>query len=303
MSLDARILRYFVRVAELGSLTHAARALHVAQPALSQRIASLEDHLGVQLLLRSSRGVELTEEGRQLLAHAHDVLERFRAIEEEIGRKSDTLRGAVTVGMPAPVANAVIVPLVNAVSAAYPDLRLHIEELRTASLLEGLRSGHFDVAVTAQAGDNSRIEAEPFAQESLHLVGPANADLGETVRFEDLFELPLILSSRMNAQRSAMTLIARRMKGRLHVVLESTSLPTTKRLIAAGDRYAIMTWSAAEEELTSGTLRAARIVEPDLERPLYLCRLRDRRHSAAVQAVAAELRAIAGELARNGMFR
>ncbi|SCW39296.1 LysR family transcriptional regulator, nitrogen assimilation regulatory protein [Sphingobium faniae] len=303
MSLDVRILRYFVHVAELGSLTLAARALNIAQPALSQRMASLEDHLGAQLLLRSSRGVELTEEGRRLLDHARYILERFRTIEEEMGRKADVLRGTVTVGMPAPAANVLLVPLVKRIEAAFPELRLRIEEMRTSSLLEGLLASHFDIVVTAQTGESNRVEAELLAQENLHLVAAAPSDLGETVDFHQLFGLPLIISSQINAQRSAMALIARRMEGALDVVLESTSLPTTKKLIAQGGRYAIMTWSAVVDEVARGTLVASRIVEPHLARPLYLCQLRDRRYSTAVQTVAAELRAVAEGLVENDIFR
>lgn len=303
MPLDIRVLRYFVQVAELGSMSLASRALNIAQPALSQRMASLENHLGVQLLLRSPRGVELTESGQRLLDHARELLERVRAIEEELGRESGVLRGSVMLGLPAPAANILLVPLFRRLRDAHPELRLRIEEARTHNLLSGLLAGHFDLAVTSHVGESGRIEAEPLATESLHVVGAASSGLGETIAFKDLSDLPLAISSQVNEQRTAMGLIARRMKSPLHIVLESTSLPTTKRLVQDGDLFAIMTRSAAVEEVEAGTLRAARIVEPELPRPLFLSQLRDRRHSAAVQTVAAAIRACIGELSAAARFR
>ena len=92
------------------------------------------------------------------------------------------------------------------------------------------------------------------------------------------------------------------MKGRLDIVLESTSLPTTKRLVAAGDLFAIMTWSSVVEEVQQGTLRAAKITNPELPRQLFLCRVRDRRHSSAVQAVVNATREIVTEAIRDGIF-
>ena len=66
--MDARRLRYFVTVAQLGSFSAAARRLHIAQPALSRQVKALEAMLGVALLVRDARGVSLTHEGEELLA-------------------------------------------------------------------------------------------------------------------------------------------------------------------------------------------------------------------------------------------
>ena len=73
-NLDFRRLRYFVKVAELGSLTRAAEALHMAQPALSQHIRGLEDEIGAKLLARGPRGVTLTEAGQRMLEESRAML-------------------------------------------------------------------------------------------------------------------------------------------------------------------------------------------------------------------------------------
>ena len=69
--MELRQLRYLIGVSEAGGVLAASRSLHVAQPALSQSIAALEEELGVRLFLRTHRGMTLTPEGRTLVEHAH----------------------------------------------------------------------------------------------------------------------------------------------------------------------------------------------------------------------------------------
>jgi LysR family transcriptional regulator, hca operon transcriptional activator len=88
--MELRHLRYFVAVAEEGSLTVAAeRRLHTAQPSLSRQIRDLEHEIGTQLLIRSARGVELTDAGRVFLDHARLTLAQVEATREAQGERRD----------------------------------------------------------------------------------------------------------------------------------------------------------------------------------------------------------------------
>ena len=72
--MNFRRLKYFVKIVDIGSLTQAAEVLHIAQPALSQQVATLEGELDQQLLIRTKRGVTPTEAGKILYAHARTIL-------------------------------------------------------------------------------------------------------------------------------------------------------------------------------------------------------------------------------------
>lgn len=72
--MNLRRLKYFVKIVDIGSLTQAAEVLHIAQPALSQQVATLENELDQQLLIRTKRGVTPTEAGKILYAHARTIL-------------------------------------------------------------------------------------------------------------------------------------------------------------------------------------------------------------------------------------
>ena len=89
--MELRHLRYFVAVAEAGSLTVAARKLRTSQPSLSRQIRDLEDEVGAQLLTRRARGIELTPAGRAFLEHARTVLSQV----EGLKRQSKLLAGSL----------------------------------------------------------------------------------------------------------------------------------------------------------------------------------------------------------------
>lgn len=126
--MDLRALRYFLSVAQLGSITRAAQALNVAQPALSRQIRKLEEELGVTLLLRRPRGVELTPAGARLLERAEAVFRSLREAAEEL--RSDTMEGVgrISLGVP-PAMGVMLVPeLMRRFRAAQPRAALHVRE-------------------------------------------------------------------------------------------------------------------------------------------------------------------------------
>src|SRR5690606_41129247 len=99
MSLDLRRLRYFVAIAEAGSLTRAARLLRIAQPSLSHHLAEIEAHLGTRLMNRSTRGIELTETGQTLLRHGQLVLKEVERAEQAVREQAAEPSGTVTIGL------------------------------------------------------------------------------------------------------------------------------------------------------------------------------------------------------------
>ena len=97
--MELRHLRYFVAVAEAGSLTLAAqRELHTSQPSLSRQIRDLEDEVGAQLLTRSARGIELTPAGRAFLDHARSVLSEVAAATEAARRMAHPAKPCFVIG-------------------------------------------------------------------------------------------------------------------------------------------------------------------------------------------------------------
>src|SRR5262245_19763197 len=109
--MELRQLRYFVGVAEAGSLLKASSRLHVAQPALGQQVAALEDELGSKLFERSSRGMSLTEAGRTFLEHAKAVLANVERARAAVRETAAVPRGEVVIGFPTTIALAATLPI------------------------------------------------------------------------------------------------------------------------------------------------------------------------------------------------
>lgn len=148
MTPELRQLRYFVAVAEERNLTRAARRLHIAQQSLSQQIRSLEAQLGVTLLERHARGVELTDIGRVLLREARPVLAQADRAIGAVRRAARGEPGELRVGFLSSVANYLMPPIVRAFGDRHPAVTLHAEDSKIADLVAGLREGRLDAGLS-----------------------------------------------------------------------------------------------------------------------------------------------------------
>ncbi|MBU3739899.1 MAG: LysR family transcriptional regulator, partial [Rhodoferax sp.] len=168
--MDLKQLRYFVRVAELGSFTRAASALAVAQPVLSRQIRLLEVELRQNLLVRNGRGAAPTEAGKVLLAHGRGILHQVERAHEDLGRVRGALAGRVAVGLPTSLARALTVPLTRRFRETLPQASLSISEGLSVAMLESLLNGRLDIAVLYNAQPSAGIDIEPLLREDLVLV-------------------------------------------------------------------------------------------------------------------------------------
>ena len=146
-SVDLRLLRYFLAVAEESHLTKAAARLGIRQPPLSQQIRVLEQELGVTLFHRLPRGMELTESGRALLDDARNIVALVDQAVEGVRRVSQGEAGRLTVGFTGSAAFHPFVPsVIRRFRETAPNVRLVLEESSTGELMEAVGAGRVDVA-------------------------------------------------------------------------------------------------------------------------------------------------------------
>jgi DNA-binding transcriptional LysR family regulator len=145
--LDVTRLRVLVAVAQHGSVTKAARALHYAQPSVSHHLARLEAETGARLFQRAGRGIRLTEAGRTLAERAAEVFGRLDAAEHELAAIAGLAAGRVRLAA-FPSAFATVVPsAVTRFAASHPGLELTLVEAEPPAALRMLRAGEVDVAM------------------------------------------------------------------------------------------------------------------------------------------------------------
>ena len=167
--MELRQLEYFVAVARHRHFGRAAEAAYITQPALSQQVRRLEAELGVALLRRTSRGVELTPAGADLLAHAETILAEVTGARSAMDEHAGVVRGAVRVA--ATAADAVRLPeVIAAFHREHPGVRIALRQASAAEALELVRSGAVDLAVLSLAGDPGGLTVTPLAEEPLRLI-------------------------------------------------------------------------------------------------------------------------------------
>lgn len=295
--MDIKGLRYFVAIVDCGSLTKAAEQVCVAQPALSQQLASLEAELGVPLLLRSPKGVAPTEAGMALYRNARTIMKQLELTRSEVRASGSGVSGTVAVGLPTTAASVLAMPLVREVRATYPDIRLQLFESMSGYIGELLANSRLDFAILFRESDSRAVELEPLAEESLCLIGqpfgasPLSA-AQSTIALKSLDGLPLVLPSGGQGLRLLVERTFAQAGITLNVVADLDSLPCL--LSAAQEGLACTILPASALAATGTTIPGWRIT-PDIRRTLSLCWPRSTPRTPAATAVEKVLRKIVVE--------
>ncbi|MGD9866092.1 MAG: LysR family transcriptional regulator [Pseudodonghicola sp.] len=148
-NLDITTLRSFVAVADSGGVTKAAGFLHLTQSAVSMQLKRLEELLGLQLLDRSGRGIQLTASGEQLLGYAR----RMVALNDEVmARLTDqAFEGEVNLGVPHDIVHPVIPRVLQRFNASFPRVKVNLTDSATRRLKEGFSRGAYDLILTTES--------------------------------------------------------------------------------------------------------------------------------------------------------
>jgi len=193
-----RQLRYLIAVAEAESFTRAAEQLLVSQPALSHQIRALERSTGTALLDRRPRGVALTPEGRELLAHARAAVESADAAVDAARAVGALEAGELRLASLYSIALGVVPPVIRAWRGLYPGVRVELQEFSSADrLADAMTRGAADVAV-APAPECWQGPVRALGAEEFVVALPAGDPLlgAGPVRLEQLAGRPWVLYSR-----------------------------------------------------------------------------------------------------------
>jgi DNA-binding transcriptional LysR family regulator len=189
VTADLRQLRYFVAVAEELNYTRAAERLHLAPQALSATVQQLEAALGVKLLDRTTRKVELTDAGTVLLREARRTLRQADHAVHAARRAAAGETGRLTIGFLSSTTHYVMPPVLRAFRERYPDVDLHTEDLPVADLVTGVRHGRLDGGITRPPLlDDPELTTETILTEPVAAVLPSDHPLA-TRRSLQLSEL------------------------------------------------------------------------------------------------------------------
>lgn len=298
--MDIRQLKYFVAIVDSGSLSKAAERLCVAQPSLSQQVASLESELKSQLLLRSHQGVQPTEAGRALYQRARDVLRQIEQIPIAV-RAPGTESGQVAIGLPTSVAVVFALPLYEYVRRHYPGIRLHIVEGMSGYLAELLANGRLDMAILFREAETRGIAVHPLFEENLYVFGEIEGiGAAEDVPLRRLAGVPLVLPGAANGLRLLIERAFARAGIEPEVVADIDSLPTMLAIARQGGGVTIVSSDAFGRTADQHLIH--RLVEPEIVRAVALCVPNALPTSSASLAIQKVVEQLVAELVESGLW-
>ncbi len=262
-ALDIKQLHYFVGVVDAGSISKAAATLHIAQPALSKRIAELEQVLRCPLLHRSAAGVRLTDRGVVLYEAAQRMLRDLQVAAEEVQSMGSSPRGTVVLGCSHGLSQWLMVPFFLEVRRRHPSIRLVLCGGDGVALLRRVETRHVDLAYVKMIDTDARVVAHASAHEDLFFVDkgsmPAKG-LPPSVGIEELSGCTFVVSS---SPRSPLREALEATLGGLGVsdrhLIETNSVIGAKEFLKAGLACALLPWSAVYREARQGQLRLRRV--------------------------------------------
>jgi len=164
MTLDPRLLRPFVVLAEELHFGRTARRLHLTQPTLSQQVKRLERQLGVELFARTRARVELTEAGTAILAHARGAVDAAADVEKVAGELAGARRGRLRIGI-SPGAHELAQRVLAELRARRPGLAFEAKQDNSGVLCADVASGQLDVAITFEPEELAGTTCEEIARE------------------------------------------------------------------------------------------------------------------------------------------
>jgi DNA-binding transcriptional LysR family regulator len=273
MQFSLKDLELFVAVAETGSIAGAAKRRHTVASAVSKRISDMEDGFHAALLVRRSKGVELTAAGQALLARARGVLNQASQLQDELEEFGSGVRGHVRVfANISSIVEFLPVALVSFL-ARHKDIRIQLEEHVSSVTAQAVADSVADVGIISEGPAIRGLSLIPFRQDELVLIVPRKHPLAgrKALLFADSLEFDFI---GLHSNSSLHYLLfgeaakaGRSMKLRIQV----TSFDAVCAMVAAGLGVGIMPRAAATPYTESLDLKSITLRNPWAKRKLYLC--------------------------------
>jgi len=272
--INLKLIQGFICVAEHKSFREAAALSGLSQSAISSQIKRLEEQLGVILFHRTTRRVQLTAEGEELLACAERAINEVELGLKKIQEAVDVRQGRISFACSPTIALGRLPPILAAFEAEYPDIELIVQESTAAQLLEHVRAQRVEFGI-GPVIDANDLNFVPFMDDPLRALIPVSfgGDKVEAVSLRDLQKYPLLLLDRTTALRQLIEEAAEEQGIVLNTRYQFTQAQTLISMSAYGLGVAILP-QVAIPEILPPSLRVVPITNPSLSRQLAIITLR-----------------------------
>ncbi len=289
--ISLRQVSAFLAVAECRSFTVAAERMNIAQPALSQAVRELEAELGLRLLDRTTRRVELTVAGQEFREATSRVMGDLNTAIRNARDLADRKRGRMTIAAP-PLLAAHVIPLaICDFAISYPDIEVAVHDVSTTSIVETVRNGHADCGLGTFSANEEGLSRIRLVRDRLQLFCRHDSVFAQAgaVRWSDLADQPLLALTQESAIRRIMESGLEAADIPSKPIHEVHQIATVLGMIAAGLGIAVLP-TYARSGVHGATVVTRPLTEPIIERDIVLIHASGRSVSPAVAAFTPILR-------------
>jgi len=291
MKIDFDGVQAFVAIAELGGFGKAARELHITQTALTRRLQKLEAYLGLRLLDRTTRQVQLTAVGRDFLPQARAIIQQTMHAVERLKDISQRALGNVTLACIPTMTSHVLPRVIQRYAQLHPDNRIHLLDGSSSEVRNAVLSGQAELGIALEGDKHPELTESVFMTDPLAFIcrKPHPLQNRESVTWADLRDTELVGVSSVVATREFMDYRLAERGIRLQAKYEVQHHATALNLVAAGVGSAVLPSSTFREGDRPG-LRKIALSGPTVRRKVVLLRPRRSTLSPAAEAFQAALR-------------
>ncbi len=250
----------FLEIARQGSMSRAADVLFVTQPALTVRIRQLEEELGVQLFVRTGRGVQLTEAGHAFLPYAERAIQALRGGRELVAEMREGQAGELTIGT-APAVGTYVLPFVLLrFSEELPRVQLVVRTDHSEQILDMVLRGEVQVGLVRPIR-HPLIEAQAVYEDELVLVVDPHHPFAsqERVALDQFDEARLIMFDKTSSYHELTQAMFRQAGVTPRLAMELDNIEAAKKMVQEGLGVALLPATAVAGELERGVLRSVPI--------------------------------------------
>ena len=252
--MDTTGLRTFITAAELESFSHAADQLYLTQPAVSKRVASLEEELGTPLFDRIGRRVFLTEAGRELLPRAKSILNQIEDSRRLITNLAGTVTGRLSIGTSHHIGLHRLPPILRSYSAQYPDVELDLHFMDSEAACRAVLAGDLELGIVTLPPDPiNELETEIIWSDPLSIVINKHHPLAtqKSIKLEELTSTPAILPAHGTYTRELLEQAFAPQGLTLKAGMTTNYLETIKMMVSVGLGWSVLPETMLSDELVT----------------------------------------------------
>ncbi len=250
--MDTQNLQAFLSVADLASFSAAAEALHLTQPAISKRIATLESQLECRLFDRIGRSVHLTEAGNALLPQARQILQAVKEAKRSIDDLQGEISGTLSMGISHHIGLHRLPPVLQSYSKRYPQVHLDIDFMDSEEAYEQIMQGQIELGViTLDPAGSSPIKHQPLWVDELLVTIAPNHPLAihDEVDLSTLSQYPAILPGLNTYTGQIIKALFKQHHLSLNISMETNYLETLKMMVSIGLGWSVLPHTMIDDEL------------------------------------------------------